>query len=115
MAKLAVDEMETEPIATPKANVSQRLKQAVELIAQAVRERDTRALVGRVLRETNALKHELTAASLVTFLKEVYPDDHRSRRFLLTHLTPVPQITVLKFPYAICRGRIRWSWIPMGC
>lgn len=109
-----MDEMETEPVAPVKANVGQRLKQAVELITQAVKERDTRALVGRVLRETNALKHELTAAALVSFFKDVYPDEHKSRRLLLTHLTPVRESLYSKLRKDFLRGRILWSWIRMG-
>lgn len=72
-----------------KSTVAHRLRQGAELIRQAVKERDTRALVGRVLRETNALKHELAASDLSGFLKDVFPEDHPCRRFLLSHLIPV--------------------------
>jgi len=71
-----------------KANLMQRLKQAVEMIVQAVRERDTRAIVGRVLRETNALKNELTPTSLTNFFNEIYPEDHSTHRLLISHITP---------------------------
>ena len=95
MGKLANDVMmqtdgEKGGVATvTKPSVAQRLKQAVDLLSQAVKERDTRALVGRVLRETNALKHELTPVILTAFLKEIYPKNHRCRLSILSHLTQV--------------------------
>lgn len=69
--------------------VLQRLKHGVDFINQAVKERDTRALVGRVLRETNSLKHELSAATLLAFFKEIYPEENPTHQFLLRHLTLV--------------------------
>lgn len=77
---------------TSKAPVStsqtllQKLKQGAELIQQAVKDRDTRAIVGRVLRETNSVKDELNISTLVAFLKEHFPDDHPSLKILMDQL-----------------------------
>lgn len=77
---------------TSKAPVStsqtllQKLKQGAELIHQAVKDRDTRAIVGRVLRETNSVKDKLNISTLVAFLKEHFPDDHPSLKILMDQL-----------------------------
>jgi len=86
--------------AQSKPNVSARLKQGVELINQAVKERDTRAIVGRVLRETNAFRHELAAESLISFFKELFPEDSHVRRFLVAHLSQVGLPSILSMSRA---------------
>eukprot|EP00210_Caulerpa_lentillifera_P009110 g8688.t1 len=72
---------------TASQTLLQKLKQGADMIQQAVRDRDTRGIVGRVLRETNSVKEDLNISTLITLFKEQFPEDHPTLKALIDQLT----------------------------
>ncbi|EIE24637.1 26S proteasome regulatory subunit [Coccomyxa subellipsoidea C-169] len=67
-------------------SVSAQLATNVSLLESAVRAKETRLLVGRLLRQTTAVRKQLTAENLADFVKNVLPRGYPGTSLLLTHL-----------------------------
>lgn len=82
-------ETTSSPATTPTA--LDRLRGLVSLISQAVKEKDTRALMGRVLRETAGIRPGFDAPLLKAFITEVLPSGVAAKGILLEKLSQVWQ------------------------
>lgn len=70
-------------------SVSAQLATNVSLLESAVRAKETRVLVGRLLRQTTAVRKQLTAENLADFVKNVLPRGYPGTSLLLAHLNKV--------------------------
>jgi len=70
-------------------SVSSQLAGNVSLLESAVRAKETRVLVGRLLRQTTAVRKRLTAENLADFVKSVLPQNYPGTSLLLMHLNKV--------------------------
>lgn len=79
---------EAAPEAAPPT-VADSLAANIKLIGKAVQAKETRAVFGKVLRQTAAVRKQLTAGELQAFVSSVLPADHPSAQTLLTALAQV--------------------------
>lgn len=59
------------------------------LLERAVKVKDTKLLVGRLLRQTAAVRKQLTPEILTAFLEDALPAGHPTRIYLLAQLSKV--------------------------
>ena len=85
----AANGIKEEPL---KASASLQLASILVLLEKAVKVKDTKLLVGRLLRQTAAVRKQLTPDVLNTFLEEALPAHHPTRSFLLEQLTKVSNL-----------------------
>jgi hypothetical protein len=71
----------------PSADV--QLANILVLLERAVKSKDTKLLVGRLLRQTASIRAQLQPEVLTAFLEEAFPADHPTRTFLLGQLNKV--------------------------
>ena len=72
------------PPAPPKAE--ETLKSIVALLEKSVKTKDTRLLMGRLLRQTAAVRKQLSPAAIKTFLRQCLPAELEAKAFLASHL-----------------------------
>ncbi|GFR43460.1 hypothetical protein Agub_g4543 [Astrephomene gubernaculifera] len=77
---------ETVAAAPAATSVEEKLKAVVALVEKSVKAKDTRLLIGRLLRQTASVRKQLTPASIKTFLQQTLPADLESRSFLNSHI-----------------------------
>ncbi len=73
----------------PPPPVSTQLAANVSLLESAVRSKETRVLAGRLLRQTTAVRKNLSAENLSDFVKSVLPRGYPGTSLLLEHLKKV--------------------------
>ncbi len=78
---------EEEAVAAPPS-ISDQLKANVSLIEKAVRHKETRAVFGKLLRQTAAVRRELTAKDLHAFVSSTLPQDSPAAQTLQQYLGP---------------------------
>ncbi|KXZ51995.1 hypothetical protein GPECTOR_10g1017 [Gonium pectorale] len=66
--------------------VEEKLKAVVALVEKSVKTKDTRLLIGRLLRQTASVRKQLTPSIVKAFLQRTLPTDLESRAFLSTHV-----------------------------
>ena len=71
------------------ASVQEQLAANLKTIEKAVRQKETRALFGRLLRQTAAVRKSLTAAHLLEFVQRALPHDSPSAATLRDSLAKV--------------------------
>ncbi|PNH08316.1 putative 26S proteasome non-ATPase regulatory subunit 3a [Tetrabaena socialis] len=78
----------TEPTveAPAVATVDAKLKAVLALVERSVKQKDTRLLIGRLLRQTASVRKQLTPSSVKAFLQQSLPADLESRVFLSAHV-----------------------------
>lgn len=69
-----------------KPSTDVQLANILVLLERAVRSKDTKLLVGRLLRQTASIRTQLQPDVLTAFLEEAFPADHSTRTFLLAQL-----------------------------
>ncbi|KAG2439463.1 hypothetical protein HXX76_004818 [Chlamydomonas incerta] len=72
--------------AAAPATVGDKLKSVVALVEKSVKAKDTRLLIGRLLRQTASVRKQLTAANVKAFLRQTLPADLESRAFLTSQV-----------------------------
>jgi 26S proteasome regulatory subunit N3 len=88
MAAEATPVAASAPEASP-ATLEDKLKAVVGLVAKSVKSKDTRLLLGRLLRQTARLRKQLTVQGVKAFLQQTLPDDLESRALLLAAVDQV--------------------------
>ena len=73
----------------PPPSVSEQLAANVALLETSVRAKETRVLVGRLLRQTNAVRRQLNADNLTDFIRATLPESYPGTQVLLSHLSKV--------------------------
>lgn len=71
------------------SNVSENLRHAVTLLQKSVKQKETRLLTGRLLRQTAAIRKQLTRETIMAFLTQHLPAEDASRIFLQAQLEQV--------------------------
>lgn len=69
--------------------VADQLSAIVALLEASVRAKETRVLVGRLLRQTTAVRCRLNTENLTAFIKTTLPDGFPGTDFLLSQLSSV--------------------------
>ena len=69
--------------------VADQLFAIVALLEASVRAKETRVLVGRLLRQTTAVRCRLNTENLTSFIKATLPDGFPGTDFLLSQLSSV--------------------------
>ncbi|GMH40864.1 hypothetical protein BSKO_08768 [Bryopsis sp. KO-2023] len=77
---------------TPPPSTFERLRGLLGLISQAVKEKDTRALMGRVLRETAGIRSGFGSEVLIALISEVLPVASGARGILVEKLGQVSEV-----------------------
>ena len=90
--KPAAKESKEEP---SPPSVSEQLAANVSLLETSVRAKETRVLVGRLLRQTTAVRKQLTADNLRDFITSTLPEGYPGTTLLLSHLSNVTSYTCL--------------------
>jgi hypothetical protein len=85
----ANDATEPAPQTQALASVEDKLKAVVALVEKSVKAKDTRLLIGRLLRQTASVRKQLTASNVKCFLQQTLPADLESRAFLCSHVEQV--------------------------
>ena len=67
----------------PKLTVAAQLRANVLLLERAVQAKDTRLIVGRLLRQTAAIRQELKAQTLKSLIQGVMPESCTTRSLML--------------------------------
>lgn len=75
--------------AKKEPTLAERLSAVVAIVEKAVKAKDTRMMMGRLLRQTAVVRPLLTGTGLVAFLKTVMPADMDSSTFLQGQLAKV--------------------------
>ncbi|EFJ52858.1 26S proteasome regulatory complex [Volvox carteri f. nagariensis] len=70
----------------PATSVEDKLKSVVALVEKSVKAKDTRLLIGRLLRQTASVRKQLTASNVKCFLQQMLPAELESRTFLCSHV-----------------------------
>lgn len=79
--------------AAAPATLEDKLKSVVALVEKSVKAKDTRLLIGRLLRQTATVRKQLTAANVKAFLRQTLPADLESRTFLTGQVEQVRTAT----------------------
>ncbi len=69
--------------------VDEQLASAVKLIEKAVRQKETRAIFGKVMRYTQSVRHRMTAPDLQDFLSTHLPQELESAQVLQRYVKQV--------------------------
>ena len=69
--------------------VKETLQGVITLLDRAVKTKDTRLMLGRLLRQTAAARRQLTGADLADFVKTYLPDSIPARAYLLEAIEKV--------------------------
>lgn len=69
-------------------SVQERLRSNLQLIDKAVRFKETRAMFGKLLRQTTGVRKQLTAAELRTLVSSTLPAGSPAAQTLLQYLGP---------------------------
>jgi hypothetical protein len=85
-AKATADQKPSEP---QPPSVQEQLAGSVKLIEKAVRQKDTRLLFSKVLRQAQAVRRQLTPHDLAVFARSVLPEGSSSLALLLDNLALV--------------------------
>lgn len=75
------------PEKEPSANG--QLASILVLLEKSVRAKDTKMIVGRLMRQTAAIRSRLNAEVLTTFIEEALPAEHSTRVFLISQVRKV--------------------------
>lgn len=75
------------PAAPP--SVSEQLAAIAALLETSVKAKETRVIVGRLLRQTNGVRKQLSADNLADFIRSTLPDGYQGTQLLLSHLNKV--------------------------
>ncbi|MEW5307935.1 MAG: hypothetical protein WDW36_010303 [Sanguina aurantia] len=85
-ASTAAVEQAVNALSLTGSNVSENLRHAVTLLQKSVKQKETRLLTGRLLRQTAAIRKQLTREAIVAFLAQHLPAEDASRIFLESQL-----------------------------
>lgn len=88
-AEAPQEEAKVEEPASTAPSVSEQLAANVKLIEKAVRQKDTRLMFSKVLRQTQALRRQLTPGIAQAFLRSVLPEGSPSLPLLLQQVKKV--------------------------
>lgn len=92
----STDTKPAEPVEEDKqVTVQAALKANVALLEKAVRLKETRLLMGRLLRQTAGCRKQLTADVLVEFLTQTLPEGLDARKSLISRVSAVSQHPLL--------------------
>lgn len=91
----------TTPISALKSNVT--------LLEKAVALKDTRLLMGRLLRQTATVRKQFSAPLLQELLQDALPQGSATRTYLLDVLSKVIMVQVLCSPHTPPRRMRRWT------
>lgn len=75
--------------AVAEASPSAQLASILVLLERSVRAKDTKMIVGRLMRQTAAVRSKLDADNLATFIEEALPADQPTRPYLISQLKKV--------------------------
>lgn len=75
----------------PEIPASTQLADILVLLEKSVRAKDTKIIVGRLMRQTAAVRSRLEPGILTTFIEEAVPAQHSTRSFLVSQLIKVGQ------------------------
>lgn len=84
-AEAAADAVTT----TAPVTVEEKLKAVVALLEKSVKAKDTRLLIGRLLRQTASVRKQLTPANVKRFLQQLLPADLEALAFLSSSIDQV--------------------------
>lgn len=87
----AAVELAVSALSLTGTKVSDNLRHAVTLLHKSVKQKETRLLTGRLLRQTAAIRKQLTREAILAFLSQHLPADDVSRVFLQSQLEQVRQ------------------------
>ena len=90
----SVNEEKEQP---PKLTVAAQLRANLALLERAVQAKETRLIVGRLLRQTAAIRQQLTTPMLKSLVEGLIPETSPTRGLLLVQLGQV-------MPSLSCRG-----------
>ncbi len=96
---------EAEEAAAAPPSISDQLKANVSLIEKAVRHKETRAVFGKLLRQTTAVRRQLTARDLQAFISSTLSQDSPAAQTLQQYLGP---------QVGWCRVRQTLSWVVLA-
>jgi 26S proteasome regulatory subunit N3 len=91
---------EASAAAAPPATDEEVLKSIVALLEKSVKAKDTRLLMGRLLRQTAAVRKQLSPAAIKAFLRQTLPTELEAQAFLAAHL----EVQWPHGPVPTCRG-----------
>ena len=74
-------------VTKPSTNV--QLANILALLERAVKSKDTKLLVGRLLRQTASIRTQLQPDVITAFLAEAFPADHPTKTFLQAQINKV--------------------------
>ena len=80
---------EANPADSPAPSASAQLANILVLIEKAVKAKDTKILVSRLMRQTAAIRTRLDPELLTTFIEEALPAEHSTRMTLVKYLQQV--------------------------
>lgn len=89
--------------AAAPVKVEDTLKGIVSLLEKSVKAKDTRLLMGRLLRQTAAVHKQLTPAAIRAFLGQCLPADSESKAFLAAQLEVRAAYVVCARGASLCR------------
>ncbi|KAG2501927.1 hypothetical protein HYH03_000425 [Edaphochlamys debaryana] len=72
------------PATTAPPTVAEKLKAVVSLVEKSVKAKDTRLLIGRLLRQTASVRKQLKSTNVKDFLRATLPADLDARSFLIS-------------------------------
>ena len=70
-------------------NTSVQLANILVLLERSVKAKDTKMIVGRLMRQTAAVRSQLEPEVLTTFIEEALPPGHPSRVYLVSQIGKV--------------------------
>lgn len=82
----ATDEAAATPSAEPQLSTSEQLSANLAILEKAVSLKETRMISGRLLRQTGAIRHQLTPKLLSAFVTKALPDQSPLKQLLLSQL-----------------------------
>jgi 26S proteasome regulatory subunit N3 len=88
-------------------SVKETLQGVITLLDRAVKTKDTRLMLGRLLRQTAAARRHLTGADLAAFIKTFLPESIPARAYLLQAIEKVCVVCFFGLRRVRRRGRRR--------
>ena len=70
-------------------SANSQLASILVLLEKSVRAKDTKMIVGRLMRQTAAIRSRLDADVLTSFIEEALPAEHSTRVFLISQVRKV--------------------------
>ena len=85
----------TAKIETAETSASVQLANILVLLERSVRAKDTKVIVGRLMRQTAAVRSRLEPEVLTTFIEEALPAEHSTKTYLASQISKVRRCTHL--------------------